>query len=471
MTIYLSDTDSAYDVERRGYNLAVEHRPDVIAVAESALDVVAAVREARLRGLGVAVLATGHGPSRPADGQLLINTSRMKDITIDPAGRWARVGAGVRGGELVAAAATHGLAPLSGSSPEVGVVSYHLGGGLGILGRSLGWAVDHVRAIEIVTADGELRRTTHTTERDLFWALRGGGKGTLGVVTAIELDLHPITRLYGGGMHFAADRVEEVLTFWAEWTRTVPEDMASSALLIRMPDLPVLPEPLRGRYVMHVRFAFTGSVDEGDRLVAPFRALGPVADTVTEMPYSAVGTIHAEPTTPVAFHARNTMLRALDADAVRSLLRHAGPDAGAPFLLELRHAGGALGRPSAVPSALGRRDGEFVLYVGAAAQPEEVTELQARYERLFAAMEPWSTGGVCVNFLSGPCVTAAELASGYLPDDVTRLAAIKDAYDPENVFRTHHGLAAGAYDAPDRAAFSNAAASSCPNWSSSTSGL
>lgn len=441
MIHYFTDIDSGYDAERRGYNLAVEHRPASIAVAENADDVVAAVREARRLGLGVAVLATGHGPSRAADGQLLINTSRMKGITIDPAGRWARVEAGVRGGELVRAAAMHGLAPLSGSSPEVGVVSYHLGGGLGLLGRSLGWAVDHVRAIEIVTADGVLRRATATTERDLFWALRGGGKGTLGVVTAIELDLHPIARLYGGGMHFSAARAKEALTLWAEWTRTVPDEMASSALLIRMPDLPVLPQPLRGQYVMHVRFVFTGSVADGERFVAPFRALGPITDTVAEMPYSAVGTIHAEPTHPVAFHARNKMLHTLDTDAVSALLRHAGPDAGAPFLLELRHTGGALSRPAAEPSALGRRDGEFVLYVGAAAEPAELPALRSRYDELFATMEPWATGGVCVNFLSGPDITAAELASGYLPDDVERLAAIKNTYDPENMFRTHHGLA------------------------------
>lgn len=441
MTDYLTATDSAYDTACKGYNLAVEHHPASIALARTADDVVHAVREARTRGLGVAALATGHGPSRPADGQLLVNTSAMKGITIDPAMRWARVEAGVRGGDLVQAAAIHGLAPLSGSSPEVGVVSYHLGGGLGLLGRSLGWAVDHVRAIEVVTADGVLRRTTPDTEPDLFWALRGGGKGTLGVVTALEIDLHPIARLYGGGMHFAADRVEEALTLWADWTRTVPEQMASSALLIRMPDIPFLPEPLRGRYVMHLRVVFTGSAEDGERLIAPFRALGPVTDTVAEMPYSAVGTIHAEPTTPVAFHARNRMLRTLDADAVQSVLRHAGPDADAPFLLELRHTGGALARPAERPSALGRRDGEFVLYVGGAAEPDEAPALQARFAELFGAIEPWTTGGVAVNFLSGPDVTAEELASGYLPEDVERLAQIKREYDPQNLFRTHHGLA------------------------------
>lgn len=439
MTDYLTATDPGYDTERTGYNLSVEHKPAVVVPAATTDDVIAAVRYAATHGLGVAVQATGHGPSRPADGQVLITTSRMDDVTVDPVARTARFEAGVRSGALVAAAAEHALAPANGSSPEVGAVSYHLGGGLGILGRSLGWAVDHVRAIEIVTADGTLRRATAAHEPDLFWALRGGGKSTLGVVVALEIDLHPIARLYGGGMHFAADTAERTVATWARWTRTVPESMSSSVLLIRMPDLPVLPDALRGRYVAHVRFAFTGTATDGERLVRPFRGLGPVTDTVTEMPYAAVGTIHAEPTAPVPFHARNLMLRSLDAGAVTELLRHAGPTADAPYLVELRHTGGALARPGAVPSALARRDGEFVLYAGGVAEGERVPRLRSALERLVIAMEPWGTGGVCVNFLSGPDVTAAVLANGYRPGDVERLAAIKRAVDPGDVFRTHHG--------------------------------
>jgi FAD/FMN-containing dehydrogenase len=441
MTNFLTPADPAYDTERTGYNLSVDHKPEVIVPAASADDVVAAVRYATSRGLGAAVQATGHGPSRAADGVVLITTSRMDGITIDPVARTARVEAGVRGGALVRAAAEHGLAPLNGSSPEVGVVSYHLGGGIGMLGRNLGWAVDHVRALEVVTADGVLRRASATEETDLFWALRGAGRGTLGVVVAIEIDLHPVTRLYGGGMHFAAPDAQRALTTWADWTRTAPEAMGSSVLLIRMPDLPVLPEPLRGRYVVHVRFAFTGSAEDGAWLVQPFRDLGPVTDTVAEMPYTAVGSIHAEPTDPVPFHARNTVLGSFDAAAVAELLHHAGPDADAPYLVELRLMGGALARPGAVPSALSRRDGAFVLYAGAAAEAERVPELHAAYDRLFTAMAPWGTGGVCVNFLSGPDVTAAQLADGYLPADVARLAAVKRAIDPDDVFRIHHGRA------------------------------
>lgn len=389
--------------------------------------------------MGVAVQATGHGPSRAADGQMLVNTSRLDSIEIDPRAHVARVGAGVRGGALVAAAAEHGLAPVNGSSPDVGVVSYHLGGGLGILGRALGWAVDHVRSLEIVTADGSLRRVSPSQEPELFWALRGGGKGTLGVVVTLEIDLHPISRIHGGGMHFIGDSAARALRSWAEWTRTAPEEMSSSALIVTMPNLSVIPEPLRGRRVVHLRFACTGTATEAERLVQPFRELAPVTDTVAEMAYADVGSIHAEPTTPVAFHACNIMLDSLPPEAVDEILLRAGPASGAPYLVELRHAGGALARPGGHPSALARRDGAYVLYVGGTADEAEAPRMRAALGQLVESMETWGTGGICVNFLSGPDVTAAEYATGFLEHDVARLAEIKRAVDPGDLFRTHHG--------------------------------
>lgn len=427
--------DHGYDAERRGYNLSVEHHPAVIVGAADAADVVTAVRYAGQVGLPVAAQATGHGPTAPADGAVLVSTTRMTGIAIDPLARTARFEAGVLSGDLVAAAAEHGLAPLNGSAPGVGALSYHLGGGVGMLGRQLGYAADHVRALEVVTADGRLRRATAEQDADLFWALRGGGKGRFGVVVAMEIDLHPVSRLYGGGMHFSAETTAQALYTYAAWTATAPEDMGSSMLLIQMPDVPGVPEQICGRYVSHLRFAYTGPTKEGQRLVSEFRDLGPLTDTVGEMPYRDVGTIHAHPSTPVAFYARNSVLRTLDADAVDMLLRHAGPDAGAPYLIELRHLGGALSRPPTVPNALNRRDGEFCLYTGAAATGDEVGPLRSSLARLHQAMAPWGTGGACLNFLAGPDVTNDQIRSAYLPSDLTRLDEIKRQVDPTNIFR------------------------------------
>jgi len=311
-----------------------------------------------------------------------------------------------------------------------------------MLGRQLGYASDHVRAMDVVTADGQLRRVTTQQEADLFWALRGGGKGGFGIVVAMEIALHPVTRLHGGGMHFSADTAAEVLHTYAAWAATAPEEMGSSVRLMRMPDVAGVPDQLRGRFVIHVRFAFTGTADDGERLVRPFRDICPLTDTVGEMPYSDVGTIHAEPTLPVAFHARNSMLQALDTDAVDTLLQHAGPDAGAPYLVELRHLGGALSRPSAVPTALGRREGQFCLYAGAVANADEVGPLRSSLARLHDAMAPWGTGGVCLNFLAGPDVTDDQVRSAYLLPDLARLGNIKRKVDPTNTFRIGHPIAA-----------------------------
>ncbi|PZS36505.1 MAG: hypothetical protein DLM59_01050 [Pseudonocardiales bacterium] len=436
--------EDGYEAARRGYNLSVVHHPVVVFSVADVEDVVTAVRYAAEHALPVAVQATGHGPTAPADGAVLVNTARMNTIEVDPATRTARFGAGVRSGDLVHAAAEHGLAPLNGSAPAVGAVSYHLGGGIGMLSRQFGYAADHVRAMDVVTADGQLRHVTAQQEPDLFWALRGAGKGRFGIVVAMEIDLHPVTRLHGGGMHFSAETTAEVLHTYSAWAATAPEQMGSSVLLMHMPDVDGVPAELRGRFLSHLRFAYTGSPDEGERLVRPFRDLAPLTDTVAEMPYSDVGTIHNEPTTPVAFHARNSILDTLNTDAVDTLLSHAGPDAGAPYLVELRHLGGALARPSTMPNALSRRDGQFCLYSGSAvANADEIAPLHSALGRLHYAMAPWGTGGVCLNFLAGPDVTDEQLRSAYLPTDLARLTRINREIDPTNTFRINHSRTLG----------------------------
>jgi len=428
--------ESGYDAARSGYNLSVVHHPAVIVTAADADDVAIAVGYATRHGLPVAVQATGHGPTVPADGAVLINTTEMITITVDPTARTARFGAGVRSGNLVAAAAQHGLAPLNGSAPGVGAVSYHLGGGLPMLGRQLGYAADHVRALDVVTANGQLRHVSETQEAELFWALRGAGKGRFAVVVAMEIDLHPVTRLHGGGMHFSAEATPQVLHAYTAWAAHVPEEMGSSVLLMRMPDIEGVPTHLRGRFLSHLRFAYTGTAEDGEQLVRPFRDLGPLTDTVTELGYSDVGTIHAEPTTPVAFYAQNSVLATLDSDAVDTLLTHAGPDAQAPYLVELRHLGGALTRPPKVPNALGRRDGQFCLYSGGAATgSDEVEALCSSLARLHGAMAPWGTGGVCLNFLAGPDVTTDQVRSAYQDTELARLTTIHHDIDPTNTFR------------------------------------
>jgi FAD/FMN-containing dehydrogenase len=432
---------AGFDAEISGYNLLVPHRPALVVGATGPADVLAAVRFAAERQLPVAVQATGHGPSVPADGAVFINTRRMTGVRVVPAERSARIEAGVRWGQVVHEAAAHGLAPLNGSSPEVGAISYVLGGGVPMLGRRFGYAADHVRQIDVITADGQLRHVSADCEPDLFWALRGG-KGNHGIVVSLEIDLMPVDRLYGGGMYFSAEATADVLHAYREWVATVPEEMGSSLLLIQLPDLPAVPAAIRGRYVSHLRFAWSGPIAEGESWVRPFRDVArPLIDSVRDMPYREVGSIHHEPTTPVSFLGKNSLLGPLDEGAVKALLDVAGPAAAPPYLVELRHFGGALSRPARVPNAIGRRDAEFSLYSGSVVSPDSYASLRSAHETLHARLGPWGTGAVCVNFLSGPEVTTEVLRSAYLPADFERLVAIKKRYDPENMFRINHNIA------------------------------
>ena len=288
--------------ELSGFQTGFTVRPAHVIAAASAEDVVAAVRHAAAERLPVTVRATGHGLPGPVEGGVLVSTRRMDQVSVDPVERTARVRAGVRWGQVVDAAAPHGLAPLNGSAPGVGAVSYTLGGGLGILAREFGYAADHVRSLDVVTADGRLRQVTRESAPDLYWALLGAGHG-FGVVTELEIGLVPVRTLYGGSLAFDGRQVDPavVLRAYEAWTRTVPDGLTSSFAAVPYPDLPALPPHLRGRYVLSVRVAHTGA--DGERLVAPLREIGPVlADSLREMPYTESHTIHSDPDFPHAYY-------------------------------------------------------------------------------------------------------------------------------------------------------------------------
>ncbi|WP_159471066.1 FAD-binding oxidoreductase [Streptomyces caniferus] len=481
--------DDGYDAERSGFQRAYRHRPAVIVGARCAEDVVAAVRFARAQGLPVAVQATGHGLSAATDGGLLISTRRMDGVRVDPAARTARVEAGVVWGQVVEAAAPYGLAPLNGSSPGVGVVSYTLGGGVGVLARTYGFAADQVRSVDLVTAGARRRTVTAESDPGLFRALLGGGHG-LGAVTAMEFGLVPVARLYGGQLVFDGERIDTALAAYLRWTETVPDELTSSLALIVYPDLPQLPESLRGRHLAQIRIAWTGSAEEGERLVAPLRAVGPrVSDQLREMPYAESHTIHQDPSDPHAYDGDNALLGGLDAAALLRVATLAGPAAPAMCVVQLNHLGGAMARrggPDDVAGAVGHRDARFALRVlspligadtgeepgtdgtdrsgagrpgaegtgrsGAAAPRSDGPDaaratVRALHAEVLAAVEPWRIGR-SVNFLFGPHgerPDAAEVArSVHDADEHRRLARLKDHHDPENVFRFHPAGAAAA---------------------------
>ncbi|MFI9583642.1 bagremycin/ferroverdin biosynthesis FAD-dependent oxygenase BagG/FevA2 [Streptomyces sp. NPDC052236] len=429
----LQPGEEDFALEREGFNLITEHDPDLIAVVADAADVREAVAFAAARRMPISVQATGHGPSTAADGGLLISTRRLRGVSIDPVTRTARVQGGTQWYEVIQAAAEYGLAPLSGSSPLTGVIGYTLGGGLGLMARAYGYAADKVTAIDIVTADGRAHRATADHERDLFWAVRGG-KGNFGVVTALEFELVPVSRLYGGGLFFAGEATADVLHAWRHWTASLPEDMTSSLALLRLPDIERVPDFLRGRLTVHVRIAYLGSAKDGEKLLAPLRAAGPlIVDTLAEIPYTRSGEIHNDPTEPIPYNERSMMLRVLDEAAVDRLLELAGPGADCIDLtVELRQLGGAVGRAPRLPNAVDHRDAAFVL--STVSLPDDRPPL------VVDGMAPWGTGRRYLNFLASPD-TASLAESGYEPATYARLARIKAHVDPHNLFRFNHNIA------------------------------
>jgi FAD/FMN-containing dehydrogenase len=416
-----------YEAEVAGFQTAVRHRPSVVVAASSVDDVTDALSMARARGAPVTVHATGHGTRAPADG-VLVTTRRMSGVRVDPVARTAWVEGGARWSAVIEQAAGHGLATLAGSSPGVGAVGYTLGGGVGLLGRTFGYAADHVRAFDVVTADGRLRHVTATSEPDLFWALRGGGE-PLGVVTGMEIALVPVPVVHGGGLHFDAAHAAEVLTAFRELTSAAPETLTTSVGMVGLPPVEAIPEPLRGRHVLHVRLASTEPLDPS--LLDPLRAIGPLVDRVGEVPAAEVGSIYGDPDFPHAYVGDNVLLRELPPsllDAVRTL---AGPSAPVPCVVDIRQLGGAMARAPEMPNAVPYREAAYILRV--LSPTGDVDAARAVHHEVFAAAAPFAVGRAAT-FGYGPVDADPSLPALRDPATAARLAQVRKEVDPDDVF-------------------------------------
>jgi len=377
--------DQRFDGARRAWNLAVDQRPAAIIFPESATAVAAAIGYAAERGLRVAAQGTGHnaGPLGPLADTVLLRTDRMRGIRIDPQARTARAEAGVVWLDVVQAAAQHGLAALAGSSPDVGVTGYTLGGGLSFLGRKYGLAANNVLAAEMVTADGRWVRADAKHESDLFWALRGGG-GSFGVVTALEFRLFPVTQGCAGALWYPIERAPEVLHAWAELTRgQVPDELTTIGRLLNFPPIQQIPEPVRGQSFVIVEAYHTGDPARADALLAPLRALGPVNDTITTVPMPAFSHLHMDPEQPV-------------------------PGTGGGMMIDA----------SLTPV------------------PELVTPVTAQIQAVKAALAPWAARQMYLNFAE-----AQHPEAPFWTDHAyQRLRQIKANVDPGDIIRSNHPI-------------------------------
>ncbi|MGY1681099.1 FAD-binding oxidoreductase [Geodermatophilus sp. SYSU D01176] len=429
--------EPGYDALVTPWNLSVPMRPAAVVDVRTPADVVAAVRFAGAHGLTAGVQATGHGAESSLAGHLLVVTRGLDEVTVHPEG-WARVGAGVKWRRLVEAAAPYGLAGVNGSTTDVSIVGYTTGGGVGPLARTHGINADRVRAFEVVTGDGVFRRVTPTEYPDLYFALRGG-KGAAGIVTALEFNLIHLPTFYGGAVYFDGADAAAVIDRWRGWADDLPELGTTSFAVFQLPPVPEIPPPLAGRTSLAIRFLWTGSPDEGARLLDEIRAVAPVIlDDASLRPYTEIDHVHADPVDPTPVVDPAILLDAFPAEAADRLLSLTGPGSGSPQLLvEVRHLGGEYAREGAHPSAFSHRAARFsVLTVGMAMDEAMRAGALAHAHQVFAALADWDTGGVWPNF--GVPHDAASARRSYDPATLARLAEVTRTYDPQGVLQAGH---------------------------------
>jgi len=431
---------AAYGEATGCFNATIHHDPAAVLAPNTEAEVALAVRTAAARGLRVAVQATGHGAAADAS-TVLVSTQRLDRVAVDPAARTATVGAGVRWRDTLAAAATHGLAGVAGSTPGVGVVGYTVTGGVGLLSRTFGFAADRVRSLRLVTADGDVRTVDATQEADLFWALRGGGG--LGLVTSLTFDLVEVPTVVAGSLYYDLTDAPTVLHRWADWARTAPPTVNTSVAVLALPPHERIPAPIRGRRVLHVRYADAGSTadraeERAEESRARIAAFGrPVLGEVRTIPYQESGWIHAEPTEPSATSQDSLLLGSLPDEAVDAFLTATVHSATALSgtgltVCELRAMGGAMGTPAEVPNAAPGRSAAFNLYaLGHLAVAGDA--LEDALDAVLTAMAPWGLGATLPAFAGRGRGTDRVLAA-WSPGDLARLREIRTAYDPDDLF-------------------------------------
>lgn len=386
--------DEGYDAERATWAGRIDPHPAIVAEAECAADVQAAVLTAREHELRFAVQATGHGTHVPSDDGLLLKTGRMAEVLVDPDHRIARVGPGARWGDVIASAAPFGLAPLSGSSASVGVAGYTLGGGFGWLSRRYGLAADSLRRAEVVSADGRLLTATAERNSDLFWALRAGGPN-FAVVTSLELELYPVAQVYGGTALFPLGRAGALLRRYRDIAAHQPEELNVSIV--------VTPESVG------IRGLYAGATGDAIRALRPLVQAGgtPLVDEFRTMGYAETGTIGGTP--PRHFdHLERLSDQAIDAIAA------AAPNTEA---VEVRHWGGAVARTT---GPAGHPHLPFAVTVNGETSP----------------VAPYATGATFLNFLHDP----ARTRDAYTAENYDRLRALKRVFDPDNLFGVTHNI-------------------------------
>lgn len=432
--------DEAWDASRGTFNLTNDQQPLAVVQIASANDVAETVRYANENGLRLAPQSTGHnaGPIQGLEDALLVRTDALQQVTLDVEWRQARVGAGVKWGAIADAASPHGLAPLSGSSRDVGVAGYSLGGGMGWLARKHGLQTNALTALEIVTADGELRRIDHETETDLFWAVRGGG-GNYGIVTALEFELFRVPELYAGAYFYPYEQAPEVIHAWHELVSGgIPEELTTVARVMQFPPLEEVPEIVRGKSFTIVQSAYIGAEAAGAELLRPLAELAPLMDTHAIVEPSALGYLAMDPEQPMPYADSSRIVSDMSAAGIDAFLAAAGPGSGSELAsVELRSLGGALARSGPNHGARATLDGDYVMFaVGGVFTPEAHDDVKAQADGVSQALAPWEAGIRYLNFED----YEADARLFFDEDTWRLLRALRTHWDPDERFLANHEI-------------------------------
>jgi FAD/FMN-containing dehydrogenase len=429
--------DVGYDAARTVFYGGIDRRPAVVVRVADATDVSRVVAFARETGLELAVRSGGHSiPGHSvSDGGIVLDLAGMRALEIDVDRRTAWAEPGLTAREYTAATAPHGLATGFGDNGSVGIAGLTLGGGLGFLVRKHGLTIDDLLAADVVTADGELRRADAETHPDLFWAIRGGG-GNFGVATRFQFRLHRVETVVGGMLFLPA--MPDVVHSFVAAAEAAPEELTTIANVMVAPPMPFLPAEYHGRLVVMALLAFAGSIEAGERAIAPFRALAPpIVDMVRPMPYPELYLPDQEDYHPVAT-GRTMFVDAVDRRAAQTIVDHLQASTAMMSVAQLRVLGGAVARVPAEATAYAHRGRRVMAHVAAVyPRPEEAAVHAPWVERFAAALRRGSTGAY-VNFLGDE--GAARVREAYPGPTWDRLRAIKARYDPTNLFRLNQNI-------------------------------
>jgi FAD/FMN-containing dehydrogenase len=436
--------DEGYEEARKLWNGMIDRRPALIVRAADEADVVAAVNFAREHAVLAAVRGGGHNVAgtASADGGLVIDLSAMKDIRVDPERRTVRAGAGVTIGELDAETQKYGMATPMGVVSETGIAGLTLNGGIGHLRRKHGLSSDNLVSADLVTADGRLVTASESENEDLFWGIRGGG-GNFGVVTTFEYRLHPVgPEVMFAFVLYPGDRAKEVLRFGEEYVGQAPDEVSPVGVLGRVPHDEMFPEEWHGEQYVLFLAMYAGPVEEGEKVLAPLRELGdPIADFSGPMPYTeAQKLLDEDYPDGMRYYWKSVNVASLGDEAIEQLMAYAEAAPSHHSTIDVWYQGGAMGRVGAGETAFGDRSAPILLGIEGNWEESQDDEANVAWARkTVAGMRRFSDGGIYLNF-PGFLEEGQEMMKDAYGENYGRLVALKDEYDPENLYRMNQNV-------------------------------